>query len=59
MKKLIFLGIIFLLSACGNDAELYITNEDYLFSVTSENSQISCGGKSRILQNEKEEIIKI
>ena len=59
MKKLIFLGIIFLLSACSNDEELYITNEDSLFSVTSENALISCGGKSRILQNENEEIIKI
>ena len=59
MKKLIFLGIIFLLSACSNDEELYITNEDSLFPVTSENALISCGGKSRILQNENEEIIKI
>ena len=59
MKKFIFLGIIFLLSACSNDEELYITNEDSLFTVTSENALISCGGKSRILQNNNEEIIKI
>ena len=59
MKKFLFLGLIFLLSACGNDADLYITKEDSLFQVTSENALISCGGKSRILQNKNEEIIKI
>ena len=59
MKKFLFLGLIFLLSACSNDAELYITNEDSLFQVTSENALIICGGKSRILQNKNEEIIKI
>ena len=59
MKKFLFLGIIFLLSACSNDEELYVTNENSLFPVTSKNALISCGGKSRILQNENEEIIKI
>ena len=59
MKKFLFLGLIFLLSACSSDEELFITNEDSLFQVTSENALISCGGKSRILQNKNEEIIKI
>ena len=59
MKKLLFLGIISLLSAFSNDGELYISNEDSLFIVTTENALISCGGKSRILQNKNEEIIKI
>ena len=59
MKKFLFLGIIFLLSSCSNDEELYVTNQDSLFQVTSKNALISCGGKSRILQNENEEIIKI
>ena len=59
MKKFLFLGIIFLLSACSNDEELYITNEDSLFPATSKNALISCGGKSKILQNDNEEIIKI
>ena len=38
---------------------MYITNEDSLFYLTSENALNSCGGKSRILKNENEEIIKI
>ncbi len=59
MKKIIFLGIILLFSGCSKNEELYITNENSLFPVTSENALISCGGKSRILQNENEEIIKI
>ena len=60
MKKFFVLGIILsLLSSCSNDEEMYITNEDSLFSLTSENALKSCGGKSRILKNENEEIIKI
>ena len=59
MKNFLFLGIIFLLSACSNEDDLYITNKDSLFPVTSENALVSCGGKFRILQNENEEIIKI
>ena len=59
VKNFLFLGLIFILSACSNDSKLYITNEDSLFQVTSENALISCGGKSRILQNKNEEIIKI
>ena len=59
MKNFLFLGIIFLLSACSYEDDLYITNKDSLFPVTSKNALISCGGKYRILQNENEEIIKI
>ena len=60
LKKLFFLGLILsLLSSCSNEEDIYITNEDSLFSLTSENALNSCGGESRILKNEKEEIIKI
>ena len=55
-----FIGIILsLLSSCSNDEDKYIKNEDSLFSLTSENTLKICGGKSLILKNENEEIIKI
>ena len=60
MKKLLFLGLILLLLAsCSNDEEFLTTNQDSLFSLTSENALKICGGKSRILENKNEEIIKI
>ena len=60
MKRIFFIGIILsLLSSCSNDEDMYITNEDSLFSLTSENALKICGGKSRILENENEEIIKV
>ena len=60
MRKIFFLVVILsLLSSCSNDEDLYITNEEALFSLTSENALKICGGKSRILENENEEIIKI
>ncbi len=60
MKKLLFLGLILpLLASCSNDEEFLTTNQDSLFSLTSENALKICGGKSRILENENEEIIKI
>ena len=60
MKKLLFLGLILpLLASCSNDEEFLTTNQDSLFSLTSENALNICGGKSRILENENEEIIKI
>ena len=49
MKKLLL--IVFSLSflySCSNDKD---------FFVTKENALISCGGKSRIIENENEEII--
>ena len=60
MKKLLLLGLtLSLLTSCSNNEEFATTKEDSLFSLTSENALKSCGGKSRILLNEKEEIIKI
>ena len=49
MKKLLL--IIFsltFLSSCSNDKDFFLTKE---------NALISCGGKSRIIENENEEII--
>ena len=51
MKKL-FLIIFSLsvLSSCSNEKDYFLTKE---------NALISCGGKSRIIENENEEIINI
>ena len=51
MKKLLLIvfSLIFL-SSCSNDKDFFLTKE---------NALISCGGKSRIIKNENEEIIKI
>ena len=60
MKKFLFLGLtLSLLASCSNEEEFMTTNQDSLFSLTSENALKICGGKSRILENENEEIIKI
>ena len=60
MKKFLFLGLtLSLLSSCSNDEDFITTNQDSLFSLTSENALKICGGKSRILENENEEIIKV
>ena len=60
MKKFLFLGLtLSLLASCSNDEDLITTNQDSLFSLTSENALEICGGKSLILENENEEIIKI
>ena len=60
MKKILFLGLtLSLLSSCSNDEDFITTNQDSLFSLTSENALKICGGKSRILENKKEEIIKV
>ena len=60
MKKFLLLGLIVsLLSSCSNDEDFITTNQDSLFSLTSENALKICGGESRILENENEEIIKI
>ena len=57
MKKFLFLGLIFsLLASCSNDEDLITTNQDSLFTLTSENALNICGGNSRILENENEEI---
>ncbi len=60
MKKFLFLGLILsLLTSCSSDDDLITTNQDSLFSLTSKNALKICGGKSRILENANEEIIKI
>ena len=49
MKKLLLIVFsLSFLSSCSNDKD---------FFVTKENALISCGGKSRIIENENEEII--
>ena len=59
MKKFLFLGLIFFtVTSCSND-DFITTNQDSLFSLTSKNALKICGGKSRILENKNEEIIKI
>ena len=60
MKKFLFLGLtLSLIASCSKNEELITTNQDSLFSLTSVNALKICGGKSRILENENEEIIKI
>ena len=58
MKKLLVLIILFITS-CSSKDELSITNENEFFSVTKENASLVCGGKSRLIESENEEIIKV
>ena len=58
MKKLVIL-IILLISSCSTKDELSITDENKLFSVTKETAVLVCGGKSRLIESENEEIIKV
>ena len=49
MKKLLLIVLsLSFLSSCSNDKD---------FLLTKDNALISCGGKSRIIENENEEII--
>ena len=49
MKKLLLIVLsLSFLSSCSNDKD---------FLLTKDNAIISCGGKSRIIENENEEII--
>ena len=49
MKKLLLIVFsLSFLSSCSNDKDFFLTKE---------NALISCGGKSRIIENENEEII--
>ena len=49
MKKLLLIVLsLSFLSSCSNDKDFFLTKE---------NSLISCGGKSRIIENKNEEII--
>jgi hypothetical protein len=60
MKRLLFLVLtLSLLTSCSNDEDFLVDNFDSEFSITSEIAVKICGGKSRILKNENEEIIKI
>ena len=58
MKKLLVLLILFITS-CSTKDKLSITNESELFSVTKDNALGVCGGKSRLIENKNEEIIKV
>ena len=49
MKKLLLIVFsLSFLSSCSNDKDFFLTKE---------NALISCGGKSRIIENDNEEII--
>ena len=49
MKKFFFIGFsLFLLASCSNDKDFFLTKQ---------NALVSCGGKSRIIENQNEEII--
>ena len=49
MKKLLLIVFsLFFLSSCSKDKDFFLTKE---------NALISCGGESRIIENENEEII--
>ena len=50
MKKLLILTIL-LISSCSTKDELYITDENKLFSVTRETAVLVCGGKSRLIES--------
>ncbi len=51
MKKLLLIVFsLFFMSSCSNDKDFFLTKE---------NALISCGGKSRIIENENEEIVNI
>ena len=58
MKKLLVLLILFITS-CSTKDKLSITNENELFSVTKDNALVVCGGKSRLIESNNEEIIKV
>ena len=48
MKKFFFGFVLFLLTSCSNDKDFFLTKQ---------NALVSCGGKSRIIENQNEEII--
>ena len=58
MKKLLILTIL-LISTCITKDELSITDENKLFSVTKKTAVLFCGGKSRLIESNNEEIIKV
>ncbi len=58
MKKLLVVFIL-IFTSCSTKDELSITDENKLFYVTKETAVLVCGGKSRIIESKKEEIIKV
>ena len=49
MKKFFIIGFsLFLLTSCKSDKDFFLTKQ---------NALVSCGGKSRIIENQNEEII--
>ena len=50
---------ILIITACSPKDELSITDKNSLFSVTKETALLVCGGKSRLIENKNEEIIKV
>ena len=58
MKKLLVLLILFITS-CSTKDKISIINENEFFSVTKDNALVVCGGKSRLIENKNEEIIKV
>ena len=58
MKKLLVLFIL-IITSCSPRDDLSITDKNKLFSVTKETALLVCGGKSRLIENKNEEIIKV
>ena len=58
MKKLLVFLILFITS-CSTKDDVSITDENKLFSFTKETALVVCGGKSRLIESENEEIIKV
>ena len=47
------------ITSCSSKTELFITEENKLFSITKETALVVCGDKSRLIESKNEEIIKI
>ena len=58
MKKLLVI-VFLLITSCSSKDELSITDKNKLFSVTKDTALLVCGGKSRLVENKNEEIIKV
>ena len=58
MKKFLVL-LSLLITSCSTKDELSITEKNKLFSITKDSAVLVCGGKSRLVENKNEEIIKV
>ena len=47
-NSILIIAFLFFISSCSNDKDFFLTEE---------NALLSCGGKSRIIENDKEDII--